>query len=183
MNRFRAWLAAAGAVAGLAAWESRLAGLGLKLGFLGPVGTVIVGLVRALITLVYWVCDGIQVSISRPTVITVELVLLLVGVWQGVGWDKHLAEAAATRLQTVKVELRSLQEADNARAKAAIEAREAAKLQPLAMPAFATSVERDCPEVQPVQQPPPAAARPAVKRITTGSVRKPTGQAYSGPKP
>lgn len=109
---------------------SGMAGGLMSLGFLGPVAPFVFGFFKLIGVVIGWIWDGIQVSISKPVVLALEVLILAFGIWQGVKWDAHLVRDANQQVASLEAKMQAAKEIDDARAKAAIEAREAAKRQP-----------------------------------------------------
>lgn len=111
------------------------------LGFLGPVPAIIAGVFQLIWKAVVFVLQGLADIVAQPhravTVVIVVMVALLVGNHYGKAYDKYLVLSADTKTAAAKMDIASLEgklkaeeEADDGKAKAAKEARDAAKTLP-----------------------------------------------------
>ena len=94
------------------------------------VGPVLAAVWRALRAIGKAFLEGITVCVANPVVLTVLVTVFLFGVWQGIGWDKHLVNQARLALKNEQVSCdmklvaieTELQKAANEKRKAAAEA-------------------------------------------------------------
>ncbi len=118
-------------------WFQAAAGIA-GLGFLGPVPAILAGIVQLVWKGAMFMLNGVGDIVAQParaiTATVLCMVTLLVGLHYGKAWDAHLVIAADARTSAAKQEtanlesqLASMKAADDARAKEAREARDAAK--------------------------------------------------------
>ena len=67
------------------------------------VGPVLAAVWRALRAIGKAFLEGITVCVANPVVLTVLVTVFLFGVWQGIGWDKHLVNQARLALKNEQV--------------------------------------------------------------------------------
>lgn len=98
----------------------------------------------AVMTVVEWVIwaikkfiEGTLSFLTNPVetfaVVVLCLISLAMGLHWGVAWDSHLVDQAEARLAAVASTMEGMDDTDEARAGAAIEARRAAELEPLSL--------------------------------------------------
>lgn len=134
---------------------------------LGPIGTVLGGLWKSLLTLVRWVWEAIQVVATRPVVLILLVLVLAYGFRLGIRVDRYLVTRAETETQTLKDQIEAAHETDKARADAAIAARDAAKRDVL--PLFGPPVQPP-PQSVVVSTPPPQTDE---KIVVSAGAKKP----------
>lgn len=160
---------------GLSLFAKVTGGLGTVagLGFLGPFGTVFGFLSKAIKTLISWVWEALELTLTHPVILT----LLLASFWGGAHvrgqWDKHTVAAAKQQAATLVAEVKGAANVEKQKAAAAIAARDAAKALSLFEPQVTINADH-----------PLKASVPAVALNTAkpGGVRKPADPVRSRPK-
>lgn len=130
---FIAWLKGLSLFGKVAGTLGGVGGL-LSLGFLGPLAPVALGLLRLLRAFVKAAFEGLELVITHPVSWIVIGGAALYSYHLGVRRDAYLVAQAKSEVTVLVSKLEGADDADKARAKLAIEAREAAKeLPPLAV--------------------------------------------------
>lgn len=112
----------------IAAFFAKFMGLNFT-AMLGPIGIIANGALSLVAGLIKMTWEAIQVVFTKPVVLILLVIVLAYGFRVGIKFDRYLVTKAQTETETLKNAIEGAEDADKARADAAIAAREAAKRQ------------------------------------------------------
>ena len=113
---------------------AKLGGGVAALGILSPVMSALTFVWTAVKAILTWIFDGFQNVVAHPVTLSIVMLAFLGGLWTQHDLDKRKIESYKIDAQNIAKKVQGAKDVEDAKAKAAIAARDAAKMLPLFEP-------------------------------------------------